>query len=158
MFKKIWSFSVTRFFIVGVINTLIDFGILNLLVFVFDLNKIVANSLSVAVAMIISYWLNYHVVFRQTSQNHIFKLITFFTITSFGLFVIQNVIIYLLVHLVTLPADIVFSATQAIGLDMFSNEFILLNTAKLVGTVVTMVWNFLMYRRFVFTDHQKSAS
>jgi putative flippase GtrA len=152
MLKKLWSKMAARFVVVGIINTAIDFGILNFLVFAFDLNKLAANTISVSIAMVISYMLNYSVVFRQKEQNHLKKALLFLIITAFGLWVLQNATIYIFLHWFTWPASVIKSLLELIGLDAISKDFVLLNTAKVIGTMVSMLWNFFMYRKFVFTD------
>lgn len=152
MFKKIWSNIGTRFVAVGVVNTLIDFAVLNLLVFAFSLNKLAANTVSVTIAMAVSYLLNHNIVFRQTGQNHFKKIILFLVITAFGLWVLQNLTIYALIHWFAWPSATVKSILDLIGLDNLSNNFVVLNTAKILGTIISLLWNFFMYRRFVFTE------
>jgi putative flippase GtrA len=158
MKKDIWSHTGTRFIAVGITNTVIDFGILNLLVFVFGLNNLTANTISVTIAMAISYMLNYHVVFRQKSANHIKKALLFLAVTAFGLWVLQNGTIYIFVHWLTWPASVIKSLVDFVGLDNLSKDFVLLNTAKVIGTVISMLWNFFMYKKYVFTDNNKVDS
>jgi putative flippase GtrA len=150
MLKKIWANIGARFIAVGIVNTLIDFSILNLLVFTFSLNKLLANTISVSIAMAISYLLNHNIVFRQQSQNHLKKVLLFLIITAFGLWVLQNLSIYILIHWFTWPASAIKSTLGYIGLGALSKNFVILNTAKAIGTAVSMVWNFFMYRKFVF--------
>lgn len=152
MIKNIWSNTGARFIVVGIFNTLFDFAVLNLLVFAFDVNKIIANTVSVTLAMIVSYMLNYHVVFRQKSANHTKKIILFFAITGFGMWILQNLVIYIFVHWFIQPGALVKNIFDFIGLDGLTKDFAILNTAKVLGTVVTLLWNFFMYKRFVFTD------
>lgn len=113
--------------------------------------------ISVTVAMLVSYALNYRVVFRNNDAKHGKKLVLFIAITMFGLFILQNVVIYVCVHSFTVPANLVSDALVKAGIDLNQN-FILLNTAKVLATVVTMVWNFLMYRRFVFGPAKERQS
>lgn len=152
MIEKVWGFSGVRFVFVGVINTLVDFTILNILVFVFDLNNILANTISVSIAMFVSYILNNIVVFRYQGKNHARNILLFIAITAFGLFILQNLVIYLLVHIIQFPADLVISVLQALGFENYSQEFIALNFAKAVATGVTMIWNYFMYKKYVFND------
>lgn len=152
MIKKMWSFSAVRFVFVGIINTIVDFSILNILVFVFGLNNIIANTISVSVAMLVSYLLNQTIVFRYQGKNHAKNIVLFVAITAFGLFVLQNLVIYLFVHLIHFPADWATSIIHTIGFENLSKEFISLNFAKAVATGVTMVWNYFMYKRFVFNN------
>jgi putative flippase GtrA len=158
MIKKIWHYRGVRFIAVGITNTIIDFAVLNVLVFGFSLNKIIANSISVSVAMIISYILNYRIVFRQDSKNHAKKFLLFVLITAFGLFVLQNLTIYLFVHVITFPAIIATNIFNWLGFDSLSRDFITLNLAKLLATAVSMIWNYFMYKKFVFTKSETETN
>ncbi len=151
---NIWNrFRFLRFALVGVANTLVDFAILNILVFGVGLNKLPANMISVSVAITVSYLLNHTVVFKQVGEGHDHRkrIMLFVAITLVGAFIVQNVVIYLFVHVITFPAAILQSITDALGFN-FSKEFIALNTAKLAATACTMVWNYLLYRKYVFIN------
>jgi putative flippase GtrA len=152
MISKLWKNQVVRFIVIGIANTLIDFGILNVLVFAFSFNKILANSISTIIAMIVSYILNYRVVFRHDTQGHVKKIIIFIVITAFGLLVLQNLVIYVFVHWITFPGNIGTTIIHAIGFSQLSRQFIGLNIAKALASAASMVWNYIMYKKFVFTD------
>ena len=42
--------------------------------------------------------------------------------------------------------------TDVWAFNFFFKEFIALNTAKLAATACTMVWNYLLYRKYVFIN------
>lgn len=151
------SIRVVRFGLVGIINTLVDFTILNVLVFVVGLDKLPANIVSVSCAMLVSYALNHSFVFRSDDQEHAKRFVPFAVITMFGLFVIQNVVIYVMVHAVTLPAELLYNIQNALGMD-FSKEFITLNTAKVAATAATMIWNYTMYKQVVFRNTPQQST
>ncbi len=142
-----------RFAAVGLINTGVDFLVLNILVFGVGLNKLPANMMSVSVAITISYLLNHSIVFKQVGEgsDHKRRIALFVVITLTGAFIIQNLVIYLFVHIITFPASMAQSITGLLGLNL-TTAFVLLNTAKLAATVCTMVWNYLLYRKFVFVN------
>lgn len=157
---NIWNkFRFVRFAFVGIANTLVDFTVLNLLVFGVGLNKLPANMISVSVAICVSYLLNHTVVFKQVGEGHDHRkrIMLFIIITLTGAFVIQNVVIYLFVHVITFPAAILQSITDALGLNL-SKEFVTLNTAKLAATACTMIWNYLLYRKYVFINAKPQNS
>jgi putative flippase GtrA len=150
--KKLWEYSGARFIAVGVFNTIVDFSILNILVFSFGFNKILANSISVTVAMTLSYLLNKSVVFKYEKGHQVGKIAKFIVVTAFGLFVLQNGIIYLLVHKFAFPGNLAITIIHDIGLTGLSHSFISLNIAKALATAVTLIWNYFMYRYVVFVD------
>jgi putative flippase GtrA len=149
--KNVWDFRPTRFVAVGIINTIVDFVVLNILAFSFDINKILANTISVSIAMTVSYFLNRQLVFKYEGKDHAKRLFLFIIITVFGLYVIQNSVIFLLVRHVTFPAHLATSIIHGIGLNSLSDSFIGLNLAKAIATGITMVWNYFMYKHFVFS-------
>lgn len=158
MLHRALSIRFIRFGIVGIGNTIVDFVILNILVFAAGFDKLPANVISVSCAMLVSYALNHSFVFRSTDQNHAKRLVPFVAVSAFGLFVIQNVIIYIFVHWLTLPADMLYFVQSALHLDL-GREFVNLNTAKAAATAATMLWNYMMYKHVVFrTKNSSDAS
>lgn len=127
-----------RFGIVGATNTLIDFGLLFIGFSLFGLSKISANIISTSVAFVFSFFANKKYTFKShDNQNIIREIILFTVVTLFGLWVIQNLIIYLL-------------SPNLIGLRI--NENTALFISKLIATVASLVWNYLLYSRVVFTN------
>ena len=141
---------------VGIINTIVDFSILNILVFVFGLNNIVANTISVSVAMLVSYVLNHTIVFRYQGKNHAKNIVLFVVNYRFWAFCFAKLSDLSFVHLYTSRPILATSIIHALGFDSLSKEFITLNFAKAVATGVTMVWNYFMYKKFVFNDKNVS--
>ena len=135
--KKIpllWQFA--KFALVGVLNTAIDFGILNLLMFVTKIESglgiIPLNTISFSTAVINSFFWNKKWVFKKEKGVN---FITFFTVTLIGL-VINNLIVYLITTYVPPVFDI--------------NGKLWANLAKALATGVAMIWNFTGYRLIVF--------
>lgn len=119
-----------RFGFVGVINTLVDFGLLFTLRYL-GLPSVTANFVSTSVAFILSFGLNKNVVFRAKGSD-IRREVTLFIITTlFGLWVLQTVVITVV--------DLV-APTSSISLFV----------GKVLATIVTICWNYVMYSRVVF--------
>lgn len=126
------------FALVGVVNTALDFAILNGLMalthqdhgawlFGFDL-------LAFAVGMTSSYLLNARVTFRQRAGTGAGRLLRFAGVSLVGLLI--NGVIVLLVRGVAphaLPA------------------LVAVNGGKLLATGASLCWNYLALRRWVFT-------
>lgn len=123
--------SKLRFATIGGINTVVDFGLLFLLNGA-GVNKYVANLFSTTAAFIFSFFANRSFTFK--SKGEIKKqLLPFTVVTLFGLWVLQPIVIWAtLIPLSSL------------------DETVALFTAKLIATVVSLVWNYLLYSRFVF--------
>ena len=126
--------QISRFAVVGLVNTVIDFGLLFLLTFL-GLPKIAANTISTGLAFIFSFFANKKYTFKTTGTNVIREMILFVVVTLFGLWVIQTVIISLL---------------QPPLLASFHNAAIALFIAKLVATVASLTWNYIFYSKVVF--------
>ena len=121
-----------RFGLIGGINTLIDFSLLFLGTSL-GLNHFVANYIATSVAFVFSFFANRSFTFRSQTKAHR-QLIPFLAVTLFGLWVIQPVVMWL----VLMPLD-----------NMEPNLALL--AAKLVATGVTLVWNYVLYSRLVFS-------
>lgn len=123
-----------RFIVVGVINTVIDFGIMNILKIV-GLPTIAANTISTGVAMVCSFFLNKKYTFKDAGSNYVRQIVLFFVFTMIGIWGIQNGAIYLIT-----------AYLPHFGL----SDQLFANAAKLLASVFSLTWNYLTYNRFVF--------
>lgn len=126
--------QIGRFAIVGTINTAIDFGLLFLLTFL-GLPKIAANTVSTGSAFVFSFFANKKYTFKSTNKNIKYEIISFIIITLFGLWVLQNGIIWLITPLIK---------------NIVSQEQLALFATKLLATTVSLVWNYCLYDKVVF--------
>jgi putative flippase GtrA len=128
-----------RFGLVGAANTALDFGLLLVLANFFAVPHVIANIISSSIAFVSSFFANKKYTFKTTGQSVVREMILFTVVTLFGLWVIQSAIIALL----TPPI-------QAI----VTNDTITLVIAKLVATLASLTWNYILYSRIVFkTSH-----
>ena len=123
-----------RFAIVGGLNTAIDFGTLFILV-ALGLPALASNYISTSVALMFSFFANKSFTFKDGAKFTKTKFSYFLTITLFGLWIIQPVIIE--------GARIVLNSLQI-------NSYVILFAGKIMATIVTLIWNYLLYRKFVF--------
>lgn len=123
-----------RFALVGGINTVIDFGILFSLVYL-GLDKIPSNFISTSVAFVFSFFANKTFTFKSKTGNAKREFSLFILVTLFGLWVLQPVVITAVSFILT-PLDVKEGAALFIG--------------KIIATGVSLVWNYVMYSRFVF--------
>lgn len=124
-----------RFVIVGIINTVLDFLLLNLLVGLLFLNPLIANIISTTIAMLFSFFANKRWTFRDAGENYARQVVLFFIFTLIGLYAIQNSLIMLIIAVV-----------PHLG---FSDQ-VFLNIAKLAASVGSLTWNYYTYKHFVF--------
>jgi len=124
-----------RFIIVGGLNTAIDFIILFFLV-ALGLPAVGSNFISTTIALMFSFVANKSFTFKDTGKNSKSKFAYFLSITLFGLWIIQPI-------LITTTAYIIGN----LGIP----DSIVLFIGKIIATIATLIWNYLLYRKFVFT-------
>lgn len=128
------SHQVVRYGVVGFVNTAIDFGLLFLLKSM-GIPIELANVCSTGVAFIFSFFANKKYTFKTTDTNVAKEIILFILVTLFGLWVLQTIVINL-----TMPFADRFVHNQNIALLL----------AKLLATIVSLIWNYALYSRVVF--------
>jgi putative flippase GtrA len=127
-----------RFIVVGGANTVIDFGLLFLLK-TLGLPTITANIISTTSAFCFSFFANKKYTFKTTDTNVKREVILFVLVTLFGLWVLQTIVIKIVL--------------AAIGVHLQGDLALL--AAKLCATVVSLVWNYVLYSRVVFRTAEK---
>lgn len=123
-----------RFIIVGGANTALDFLVLFLLVST-GMDKIIANYFSTSVALVFSFFANKSFTFKNTDKNAKKQFLVFLGVTLAGLWILQPIIIWI----------------SAAALEPYiTNESSLLFIAKMIATIGSLIWNYLLYSRLVF--------
>ena len=123
-----------KYAIVGGFNTLLDF----VLLFVFvalGVDKILANYFSTGIAMGFSFFANKSFTFKNDSPKVKRQFILFIAVTIIGMWVIQPIVIW---------------ASTSLLAPYITNESINLFIAKLIATVASLIWNYILYSRLVF--------
>ncbi len=101
--------------------------------------------------MIFSFFANQRFVFKAQGGNFLVQAASFYLVTAFGLYVLQNLVIYTLTKKWKLIPDIAVSVVHATGLKRrFSDDFVSKNTTKLAATAVSLIWNFILFQYVVF--------
>lgn len=130
----------SKFVVVGFINTAIDFAFLNLLSFWTGVYSgaglILINSISFAVAVINSYFMNKYWVFGTRDKIETVEVSKFLSVSIVGLG-INTAIVYGITTFVGVPLPQITPALWE-------------NIAKIFATGGALVWNFIGYRVFVF--------
>jgi putative flippase GtrA len=142
---------VGKFGLVGIVNTLIDLTLYNILSGPIGLPLIAANLCSTTVAMLFSFFANQRWVFGSKQRSTLAQAAVFFLITGFGLYGLQNGVIYLLTKLWTGPVDLGLAVAHAIGIGkVLSDGFLTKNGVKAAAIIVSLTWNYIMYKKVVF--------
>lgn len=126
-----------RFILVGIANTAIDFIVLLSLTAV-GLPLVAANFISTSVALTFSFFANRTFTFGSTGKKRS-QALRFLLVTLVGLWVLQPIVLVLAVPVLE---------------GMLAREASIV-VAKLIATVVSMVWNYLLYDSLVFRKPQR---
>lgn len=132
--------QLVRFVVVGGINTGIDFLVLNIEMVLSGITSgpgmIVQNSISFGIATVNSYFLNKSWTFEDKDSNKEgVKFSQFLAVSIVGISINGGV-----VYLVTTFIDPVLGISPQLWA----------NIAKLAATGISLIWNFVGYKFFVF--------
>ncbi len=141
---------VGKFGIVGVLNTFIDFVIYNVLSSAVGLTLVQSNIISTSIAMVFSFLANKHVVFKSDKGSSVKQAVLFFAVTAFGLYILQTGTIKLLTDVWLLPVTLGLALSHLLGITGH-DQFLAKNAAKAIATVVSLTWNYIMYKKVVFS-------
>lgn len=130
---------------IGIFNTAVD---ITIFLFLRHLTVpiIIANIVSTSIALGGSYVLNKRFAF-QANGDAKRSLPLFLAVTLIGLWVLQPIVIKLVLLFLHI------SSVNALAINLINNPgrfYELL--AKLTATPVTLVWNYVLYKRVVFKD------
>ena len=127
-----------RFALVGGFNTALDFGLLFLFVGL-GVDKITANYFSTSISFVFSFFANKTFTFRASGDARR-EFVTFVVITLFGLWVLQPIVI---------------AGVSALAEPLDISDSTVLIGAKLIATLVSLTWNYIMYSRVVFRKKEQ---
>lgn len=142
IFKSFKSlFQLSKFIETGVLNTFIDMGILNGLMWFFGVTSgifiVPFNIFSFSCATGNSYFWNKFWTFERKDKAGVKEFLTFFTITMVGMG-INTLIVFLGTTFIAPVFDLSGGAWA--------------NLVKIAATFVSMIWNFIGYKFIVFKE------
>jgi putative flippase GtrA len=147
------GFQISKFAVVGVVNTLIDLLGFNLLRKFTKLKTVAASYISSTVAMLNSYLLNKYWTFQsaESGLSAAGEAAKFFGSTIIGIYVIHNGLVWVLSEKFTFFSKLAYSITKRLPvLNKLSEKFVYDNVAKVGGIAGSLVWNFVLYKFWVF--------
>jgi len=133
--------QISKFVVIGFLNTAIDFAILNLLMWwtgIYSGNWIILlNAIAFSVAVTNSYFWNKYWTFKakETAENKIKEFSQYLAITLVGM-ALNTATVYLITTFVP----------PVLGV----NKELWANLAKVAATGISLVWNFIGYKFIVF--------
>ena len=121
IFKQILKFG-----IVGVIATIIDFGLLYFLTDIANVHYLISSAISFVVSLIFNYYLSIKWVFDVRKKQTVIDFLLFVFLSIIGL-IINEFILYF-------------------GVDLFNIYYMV---CKIGATIIVMVYNFLSRKMFI---------
>ncbi|MGS0765462.1 glycosyltransferase [Syntrophomonas curvata] len=129
--------QICRFTVVGILNTVIDFGIFNILISLSGMKSglflLLINMAAVTTAIINSFILNRVWTFKSSEPAYGIQFPKFILVSLTGM----------LVNTATVGLFALLSPAP-------DASYLMLNAAKLVAAVLSASWNFMFYRYWVF--------
>jgi putative flippase GtrA len=154
--------QVRRFGLVGILNTLIDFVLFQLITKVFSipLSEVwVAKLISGAAAMVNSFFFNRAFVFRSSSTrgNTGGQAAKFFISTVIGVFLIQTSLTQFFSSDFPAFGRLAYDIAATLGLtsllpQVLTEAFTIKTVAFGIATVASLTWNFLAYKFWAFSE------
>jgi putative flippase GtrA len=158
--KTIAKHRVNRFGILGAVNTLLDIILLNILrITTHTLSTqtrklVVLNIISASTVAVFSFFMNKKYVFQKQDTHHT-KVWLFIAVTLSGIFILQSLVIGASLPLVAPFAEFLKTICVDLKLPILSKaniSFFSSNLAKVIATVVTMIWNYTLYKKLIFEE------
>jgi putative flippase GtrA len=140
-----------RFLVVGTIGAVVDFGVMNLLVNLFDAQLVLAGTISFICAILSNFiWNRYWTYPDSRSKPILRQLLEFSVVSVIGLGIrvpILAVLEPLTYRLFTsLPFEIPF----------FTPEFLSDNLTLAIAVIIVLFWNFFVNRYWTYKDVDES--
>lgn len=125
--------QLAKFVIAGVTTTLFDWGIFYVLVYIVNIEPLIAQIFSFTASTLLSYYINTLWVFDTTKNKTRRRLIIEFFVFSGIALIISEILLYIFIY------------------QLHLNDML----AKVITTAITMVFNFIT-RKLFLEDHKKS--
>lgn len=127
-----------KFMVVGTIGFVVDFGTLNLLVLLANLNLIVANTISFTLAVLSNFTWNRLWTYPDSRSKPIrSQLVQFFVVNVVGWGINTGVL--------ALLTPLFFNLVGRLGY----------NIAKAIATIIVLFWNFFVNRYWTYSNIDK---
>lgn len=136
-----------KFAIVGAIGALIDFGVMNLLVWLVKATLVIAGSISFICAVISNFTWNRFWTYPESRTKHVVGQLAQFTIVNAIGLVIRVPILKL-----GEPALDRFLEHSSLNLLASSHTFISHNLTLAIAIGIVMLWNYFVNRYWTYND------
>lgn len=147
--------KVLLFAAVGIFNTIFNIVLFDLFLFTGLFNALWANFLSLVVSIVISYGMNKYWVFKDDKIFRGSQLISFMAGTFAIQLVVQHLAVWLLGETYAGPGQFAYTILHALRIDV-TEKFVIFNTAKLLGVVVSVLMTYFFYDKYIFKKKLQS--
>jgi putative flippase GtrA len=134
-----------RFAVVGVIGAVVDFGVMNLLVWLLDASLVFAGTVSFIAAIISNFTWNRFWTYPDSRSKPIARQMVQFSLVSVAGLVIRLPIL----HYVEPLMDRLF---ETLRLPVFEPHFFAKNFTLALAVIIVMFWNFFINRYWTYND------
>ncbi len=136
-----------KFAIVGIIGAIVDFGIANLLVYVFDVQLVVAGTISFICAILSNFtWNRLWTYPDSRSKSPVTQFIQFGVISVLGLAIRIPILKY------GEPLLLRFFEGLPFQIPIFTPDFLAKNFTLAIAVIIVMFWNFFVNRYITYND------
>lgn len=139
-----------KFLAVGIISSIVDFGLMNIFTLIFKLPLVSAQAISFIIAVINSFLWNHYWTYPESRTKS--------PIQKFLQFVVVN-IIGIGIRTLSIPwfDKIIFRFLTNINIDLLlSNQVVSQNLSLAIAVIIVMMWNFFINRIWTFNDIDKT--
>ena len=136
-----------KFIVVGIISSIVDFGLMNLFTLAFNLSLVLSQAISFTVAVLNSFfWNRYWTYPDSRSKSVVQQLVQFTIVNVVGIAIRTPLISWLDNILFKLLDNLPFPPLP------LSTMVISQNTALAISILVVMMWNFFINRFWTYSD------
>lgn len=156
---SLWT-HIWRYIVFGAFSTAVDFAMLNLLEYILNVPGLIANTISLTVGLAVSYGISERLVFRNNGaqpwrHSRRRQIVYFVLITLVGVYGLQSGLFALLGEYPLAQQTIANFIAPILGHVKFN--ILEANVMKLLATIATAVWNFVLSRQLVFAYAKSQA-
>ncbi len=148
------SKEITRFLkfaVVGMLGTVIDFGLLNLLILAFGFSKVLANTCSFTVAVFSNFVWNRLWTFSEARDRPIAPQLAQFFLVNVGGLLLNQAIFLSLDAWVLGEAGLLAAPMAVLALNIgLAHYKLAYNLSKASATIIVLFWNFGANRLWTF--------
>lgn len=140
------------------IKTVLELSVFNIVLILLGINAIPAHLVSATVALAFSLVVNKRFVYGPSLKRRFSQVLLLLLVTSFGLYVVQTLIIFTLLETQPIPLASIRAFVASFGVGgVLTAEIVVANVAKLAAITAGIGSNFFLYRHLNLTTQRLRA-